>query len=279
MLSLDNKTVLVTGSAQGIGYTMARAFAARGARLILSDLNPQSLAEAVKKLESEGHTVQGVVMDVTNQDQIDKARKEVNDGLGPVDVLVNNAGVVFGGTFLETELEQHELTYNVNTMGVVNVTHKFLPDMINRPDAHLVNIASASGMIGLPYGATYASSKWSVIGFSESIRLELRQLGHTHVNVTTVNPGYVDTGMFNGIREPWGLPLLDPEDLADKVVAAVEANETWLSEPAFVKWVPLLKGIFPQRIQDWFMWQIGVSSSMKKWHGHGKQSTPKKKSA
>ena len=86
---------------------------------------------------------------------------------GPIDVLVNNAGLVFGGAFLDVPLERHLTTYRVNTLGLVAMTHAFLPDLMAGRDGHVVNVASASGFIGLPFGATYASSKWAVLGFSE----------------------------------------------------------------------------------------------------------------
>ena len=131
-----------------------------------------------------------------------------------MDVLVNNAGIVHGGPFLDVPVERHLATYRVNVLGLVAVTHAFLPDLIASADSHLVNIASASGYIGLPHGSTYASSKWAVIGFSESLLLELELHGHRHVHVTTVCPSYVTTGLFDGARAARTTSLLSPERLA-----------------------------------------------------------------
>ena len=118
-----------------------------------------------------------------------RSRERINADGGPIEVLVNNAGTVFGGYFLDVPLDRHLTTLAVNLLGVVIVTHAFLPDLIDRPDAHLVNIASVAALRRRVRGSTYASSKWGVIGFSESIELELREQGNAHVHVTTVCPG------------------------------------------------------------------------------------------
>ncbi|MBW2552485.1 MAG: SDR family NAD(P)-dependent oxidoreductase, partial [Deltaproteobacteria bacterium] len=210
MSKLDSKRVLITGGAQGIGLEMAMTFAGRGAEIIIADLNEEKLPEAKAKIEALGVTAWGFPVDVTNPASIASLKAQIAAEAGPIDVLVNNAGIVFGGPFTETPLDRHLKTYEVNTLGVVAMTHAFLPDLIERPEAHLVNISSASGFIGLPYGSTYASSKWAVIGFSESIRAELKVLGHEHVHVTIVCPSYIGTGMFKGAAAPKATSILEP---------------------------------------------------------------------
>jgi short-subunit dehydrogenase len=180
---------------------------------------------------------------------------------------VNNAGVVFGGPFLDVPLEKHLATYRVNVLGLVSLTHAFLPDLLGRPDAHLVNVASASGFIGLPHGATYASSKWAVIGFSESLRLELELQGHRHVHVTTVCPSYVATGLFEGARAPLTTRLLTAERLADKVVSAMLRDAIWVRVPWLVKVTPMLKGVLPTRMFYSVAGVLGVNTSMTAWKG------------
>jgi short-subunit dehydrogenase len=150
----------------------------------------------------------------------------------------------------------------------MTMTHAFLPDLIAAPRGHLVNLASASGFIGLPNGATYASSKWAVIGFSESIRLELRSQGHKNVDVTTVCPTYVDTGMFEGARPPRTTRVLTPDLLAAKIVEAVEQRKVWVLEPWIVKITPMLKSCLPTPVSDFLSDALGASSSMDNWRGH-----------
>lgn len=267
MSKLDGKRVLVTGGAQGIGLEMAMKFASRGAEVVLADLNESKLDEAKAKIEALGVATWGFPVDVSNPSSIASLRARVAAEAGPIDVLVNNAGVVFGGAFLDTPLDQHFKTYEVNTLGVVAMTHAFLPDLIGRPEAHLVNISSASGFIGLPFGSTYASSKWAVIGFSESIRSELELLGHANVHVTIVCPSYIGTGMFKGAEAPKTTRILEPDFVAEKVVEAVERNQVYVVEPWLVKITPLLRDLLPTKLSDKLGALFGVQTSMAHWTG------------
>jgi short-subunit dehydrogenase len=211
-------------------------------------------------------------MDVTDGAVIEQVRKAVRDEFGAIDILVNNAGIVHGGAFLDVPMSAHRRTYEVNTLGLVAVTHAFLPDLVQREDACLVNVASASGFVGLPFGSTYASSKWSVIGFSESIRLELEELGHRHVHVTTVCPSYVATGMFEGARPPMLTPLLSPETVALRIVDAMERGEPFVLEPSLVKSIPLLRGLLPLGLFDRASRVLGLQDSMRHWRGRSSAS-------
>ncbi len=268
MKSLRGKRVLVTGGAQGIGFAIAKALAGEGARIVLTDLDEGNLAEAGERLDDLCPDCLLYQLDVTDHDGIADLREELITELGGLEILVNNAGVVQGGEFLEVPLEKHLKTFEVNTEAVVAVTHAFLGDLIAAEAGHLINIASASGFIGLPWGSTYAASKWAVIGFTESIRLELKRLGHDHVGVTSVCPSYVSTGMFEGVRQPLLTPFLTPERLAGKVVQAVHKNEPFVLEPALVKIMPLLKGTLPTGASDAILDAVGASTSMKSWRGH-----------
>jgi short-subunit dehydrogenase len=269
MTELQGKRVLITGGAQGIGLEMALKFAGRGAEIVIADLNEAKLGEATAKIEAAGAAAWGFPVDVTDPASIASLKAQIAAEVGPIDVLVNNAGIVFGGPFTETPLDRHLKTYEVNTLGVVAMTHAFLPDLIERPEAHLVNISSASGLIGLPYGSTYASSKWAVIGFSESIRAELKVLGHEHVHVTIVCPSYIGTGMFEGAEAPKATNILEPDFIAEKVVHAVERNRIHVLEPWMVKITPLLRELLPTALYDRISHLFGADTSMAQWTGHG----------
>jgi short-subunit dehydrogenase len=275
MSKLDGKRVLITGGAQGIGLEMAMKFAGRGADVVIADLNEGKLPEAQAKIEALGVSAWGFPVDVTNPASIASLKAQIAAEVGPIDVLVNNAGVVFGGPFTETPLDQHFRTYEVNTFGLVAMTHAFLPDLIGRPEAHLVNISSASGFVGLPYGSTYASSKWAVIGFSESIRSELKVLGHEHVHVTIVCPSYIGTGMFEGAAAPKATNILEPDFIAEKVIRAVERNRIHVLEPWMVKITPLLRELLPTALYDRISHLFGADTSMTQWTGHNGDDQPK----
>lgn len=159
MNTLMGKRALVTGGASGIGRAIAQRLGAEDADLLLVDRSDKLLGETTAQLVANGRRVRTYVLDVTDTPNILAVRNQVHRDGGPIDLLVNNAGLVYGGPFLEVPLENHLTTYRVNTLGVVAITHAFLPDLIAGRDGHIVNVASASGFIGLPFGATYASSK------------------------------------------------------------------------------------------------------------------------
>ncbi len=269
MTELSGKRVLITGGAQGIGMEMALQFAGRGCEIVIADLNEDKLGEAREKIEATGAAAWAFPVDVTNPASIAALRARIAAEAGPIDILVNNAGVVFGGPFTETPLDLHFKTYEVNVLGVVAMTHAFLPDLIERPEAHLVNISSASGFIGLPYGSTYASSKWAVIGFSESIRAELRLMEHANVHTTVVCPSYIGTGMFEGAEAPKATNILDPTELAEKVVHGIERNRVHILEPWMVKITPLLRELMPTALYDKVAHLFGADTSMAHWTGRG----------
>jgi all-trans-retinol dehydrogenase (NAD+) len=269
MSKLEGRRVLITGGAQGIGLEMAKKFANRGAEVVIADLNEGKLGEAKAAIEALGVAAWGFPVDVTNPASIASLKAQIAAEAGPIDVLVNNAGVVFGGPFTETRLDQHHMTYEVNVLGLVSMTHAFLPGLIERPEAHLVHIASASGFIGLPFGTTYASSKWAVIGFGESIRAELNVMGHKHVHHTIVCPSYIGTGMFEGAEAPKATQILDPDYLAEKIVHAVERDRVYVLEPFMVKLTPLLRDLLPTALYDKLSHLFGADTSMAHWTGRG----------
>ncbi len=273
MRELRDKRVLLTGAAGGIGLEMAVAFAGRGSEIVLTDVREDALPAARETVAAVGVKVHAYPLDVTDLASVDALEARIRQEVGPIDVLVNNAGVVFGGPFAEVPLERHVQTYRVNVLGLVAMTHAFLPGLTARPEAHLVQIASASGFLGLPYGSTYASSKWAVIGFAESIRAELDLVGDDHVHVTTVCPSYIGTGMFEGARPPLTTRVLTPEHVAERVVAAVERDETLVIEPWLARLTPPLKALLPTRLFDELSSALGASSGMSGWTGRSGGST------
>ncbi len=268
MKLFEGRRALITGGAQGIGFAIAQALAREGVRVVLTDIDEERLRAAGEQLDEIGPESLVYQLDVTDHDGIADLRDEVIDELGGIDLLVNNAGIVQGGAFLEVPLDEHLRTFEVNTRAVVAVTHAFLGDLIEAEEGHLVNIASASGFVGLPWGSTYAASKWAVIGFGESIRLELKRLEHNHVGVTSVCPSYVSTGMFEGAQQPLLTPFLTPEKLARKVVRAIRRGDPFVLEPAMVKVMPFLKASLPTGASDAILDAFGASTSMKGWKGH-----------
>ncbi len=267
MKNFAHKNILITGAASGIGKLMAQEFASRDAVVILADINLEEAQKVAGDIKARGGKAYAFNVNLGDLDSIKKLKSDVTAAGLAVNMIVNNAGVVFGGEFEKLSLDKHLLTYKVNVDGLVAVTHLFFDDLRKSAEAHIVNLASASGLIGLPYGSTYASSKWAVIGFSESLRLEIVERGITNINVTTVCPSYISTGMFNGVKAPLLLPWLKPETIVRKIIRGVECNSAFVKEPFVVKYVDLLKGILPLKIFNIISKVLGVSTSMTHWKG------------
>lgn len=267
-MSLRLKRVLITGAARGLGRSLAEEFARRGAEPVLTDILETELEQTVAEIGATGVRCRGYKLDVTDEANILAVRDQVHQELGKIDILVNNAGVVFGGPLQDVPIARHRLTYRVNVEGPMMLTHTFLPDLIASPHGQAVYIASASGFVGLPNGTSYASSKWAVIGFAESVRAEMKHLGHKNVSVTTVCPTYINTGMFDGAAPPKTTSLLDPQQLAVKIVDGVEKREVWVLEPWIVKITPFLKHGLPTGVSDFLSDAFGANQSMDQWKGH-----------
>ena len=270
---LDGRWVLITGAGHGLGRAMAGAFADAGSRIIVTDQDPDRVDSTTRWLSRRGNPAVGIEMDVTSERSVAEARRDVISRIGSVDVLVNNAGIVRGGPFIDVPLEEHLTTLDVNTHGPIRVTHAFLPDLLASPVAHLVNIISASALIGLPGASTYAASKWALLGFSESLREELRQAGHSQACVTAVCPSYISTGLFAGVRPPRFTRMLTPAVVARQVVKAVLNRRPKLMLPRSVSLIPISRALLPdswsQRLGDW----TGIHAGMANWHGHQRAET------
>lgn len=262
----DGQCALVTGAGRGIGAALAVEFARWGARLAVTDLDLEEARRVAAGLPGDGHAA--FALDVTDRERIDDVQRTVHERLGPVQILVNNAGVVFGGEFQRVPFERHRLTLRVNTEAVLAVTHAFLGDLIGSPRGRLLQVASASGFLGLPFGASYAASKWAVVGFSESLRMELKQQGHHHVSVTALCPSYISTGLFEGVKPPRFMPILTPEAVAVRAVEATARGKRRVLMPWLARIAPLLIGA-PARVSDTVSCVLGVSTSMHTWRGRG----------
>jgi short-subunit dehydrogenase len=258
--------VLITGAGHGLGLAIAEAFAKAGAQVVVTDMDAARVEAAVAKLPGAC----GYVLDVTNTEQIAEVRQRLLAEQGPLDILVNNAGVVFGGPFLDVPVTKHATTVNVNITGLLAVTHAFLPDLLARPAAHLVNIASASALIALPNAASYAATKWAVLGFTESLIEELRLHNQRHVSVTAICPAFIATGLFEGAKPSRLTKFLSPEEVAAAVVRAVEKRREVVILPRTLRILYSLIAGWPRSWYHGICRAFGASTSMVGWKGHAK---------
>ena len=250
MSSFANKHILITGGAGGIGLQMARRITRKGAaKLTLWDISADALEEAYHELNSYQTDIYTATVDIAETAQIYSAAERLIKEVGPVDILINNAGIIVGKPFEEQNRDEIEQTIRINLLGAMHVCRALLPEMQKQQSGHIVNIASAAGLVPNPKMSVYAGSKWGMIGWSESLRVELDQQT-ADIGVTTIEPSYINTGMFEGVTPPLLTPLLEPEDIADRIIQAVEKDKTHLRAPLMVKFIPLLKGILPQKVFD-----------------------------
>ncbi len=197
LTDLSGKHALVTGAASGIGEATAHALAKRGARLTLVDIDHVAVARVAAVIRAGGGDATHYVVDIASAEQVDDlAARAVNDR-GPVDLLVNNAGVAVVAPFAKTRDEDWEWMSGVNMWGPLRLTRALLPAMIARGSGHVVVVASLAGLVGAPGMVAYSTTKFAMVGFAEALRLDLAGTG---VGVTAVCPGYVRTKLHEATR-------------------------------------------------------------------------------
>lgn len=266
MRTVESRIVLITGAAMGMGRLYAeRAVAEHAAAVVLWDMDATALEATRTELASRGARVLAQVVDVSSPQAVAEAAQRVQAEVGTPDIVINNAGVVRGKPFWEHDpLTDTEFVIRVNVLGPMHVTRAFLPGMIAAGnEARILNVASASGLLSVPRMTVYTGSKWALIGWSDSLRLELKRAGHGHVRVTTLIPSYIKTGMFAGARAPLLTPLLEPAHVVDKAWAAMKAGKPRLMMPWTVALSGALRGLLPLPLWDWVAGSVfKVYSSM-----------------
>jgi NADP-dependent 3-hydroxy acid dehydrogenase YdfG len=230
--SLRNRVAVVTGASSGIGAAVARALNAEGARVALSARREEALSEIQSSLEDrDGQKSIVAPADVTDRDQVDSLVGRAGEELGPVEILVNCAGVMYYTLMKNVRQEEWERTVEVNCKGALNCVGAVLPGMLERGRGHIVTISSDAGRKVFPGLAVYSASKFFVEALSQGLRLETAGTG---LKVTTIQPGDVATDLISmsadeEALEEYGQPgdsrVLDPEDVAASVVHALAQPE------------------------------------------------------
>ncbi|WP_299701230.1 3-ketoacyl-ACP reductase [uncultured Pontibacter sp.] len=223
MQSLKDKVALVTGAGKGIGKAIAIALAQEGVHVGLIARTEKDVKILADELESLGVKAAFATADVSNRAEVESAVAKVQDELGPIDILINNAGTATFGKFLELEPEVWEQQIKVNVFGVYYTTRSVLPQMIERQTGDIVNISSTAGKAGSPVTSAYSASKFAVFGLSESLMQEVRK---HNIRVTALAPSTVVTEMAQSANLITGDPerVMHPEDFAELVVAHLKLN-------------------------------------------------------
>ena len=262
-VSLNGSRVLVTGGASGLGRQLALQSAAKGAHVIIWDMNKSAAAGVVSEITKTGGSAESHQIDITDREAVMKLAAKV----GAIDVLVNNAGVVSGDWFLDLDPASIERTYRVNVLALYWVTAAFLPAMVQNNSGCVTTISSASGMLGVAKLTDYAASKFAAFGMMESLRAELRAK-RSNVNTLTVCPHYIGTGMFDGVKTkfPWLLPILEEAKVAAKILRSIEKGKAMLVMPKFVHVIPVVRAL-PIRAFDRVSDFFGVNHTMDDFRG------------
>ncbi len=234
MRNLNDSTALVTGAGSGIGRAIALALAKAGARLVLCDVDEVGLASVEAELP-RGRCLMAELVDVSDREAMQAFADQVHARVDALDVLVNNAGVGLAGGMLETSLDDWEWVLSVNLWGVIHGCHHFTPQMAERGRGHVVNISSMLGYFGQPGAIGYVTSKFAVLGLSESLRGELAE---RDVGVSTICPGIIRTNIIrdtrfseanresqrDDIEEAYARRDYGPDKVAKAVLSAIRRN-------------------------------------------------------
>ena len=246
--------MLVTGAARGMGELYARRAAGEGAAAIaLWDVDEGRATALAAELERAGTRARAYNVDISDREAVREAAQRTRDELGAPDILINNAGIVRGALFWEHDPERDiEATMRVNALAPMWLTRELLPAMMaddSRPK-RILNIASAAGTLANPRMSVYAASKWAMIGWSDSLRLELAREGYRHIAVTTFCPSYISTGMFAGARGPLLTPIMRPTQAVRAAWRGMVAGKPMVLRPWTVKLAMALRGLLPTRAWD-----------------------------
>jgi NAD(P)-dependent dehydrogenase (short-subunit alcohol dehydrogenase family) len=250
---LAGKTAAITGGARGIGRATAAAFLRQGMRVAIGDVDPQAASETAAEL---GPQVVALPLDVTDRSSFEAFLDGAERELGPVDVLVNNAGIMQIGRFIDEDDLTARRMIDINLHGVILGTKLALARMLPRDSGHIVNISSQAGKYGSPGGATYSATKHAVVGLTEAVRGELRLMG-AHVDVSYVMPYVVNTELGSGLGEARGLNNLEPAEVADAIVDALQHGIVDVWVPKSAKRTNLLGALLPRPLSE------GMARAMK----------------
>lgn len=269
-MDFNSKTVLITGGASGIGKIMGRKSIERGAsKLIIWDINEVGLQKTKEEFENLGAEINIYKVDISNFEDIIKTATLVTSQIGNIDVLINNAGIVVGKYFYEHTHQDISKSMAINADGIMHTTLAFLPNMMTQNTGAICNICSSAGLISNPKMSVYAASKWAAVGWSDSLRLEMKQL-NKNISVTTIMPFYINTGMFDGVQSKL-LPILEPEATAERILKAIERKTKMLAMPLPYWFIRLSQGILPIAVFEWVMQHVfGIYDGMKDFKGRTK---------
>ncbi|XP_011864295.1 PREDICTED: estradiol 17-beta-dehydrogenase 11 isoform X2 [Vollenhovia emeryi] len=254
--SIKGEIALITGGASGIGKLIAIKFAKLGAHVVVWDINKNGLAEVAEEIKKNNGKCWTYYCDIADKEAVYHTAKAVQIEVGNVSLLVNNAGYVYGKTFMELPDCEIEKTFKVNILSHYWITKSFLKDMMKNNHGHIVTITSVAGLLGIYNCTDYSATKFATIGCHESLFTELKVHGYEGIHMTLVCPYLINTGMFNGVKPSRLMPMLEPEYVAEEMLAGVLANETLIVLPKVLRYLLPFKSLLPMKISWALMYHI-----------------------
>jgi all-trans-retinol dehydrogenase (NAD+) len=264
--NLKKETVLITGGTSGIGLLIAKQMASEGATVVIWARDKKKLEEASTEIRKDGGKVYTYSVDVSDREAVYKTADIVRREVGDITILLNNAGIVRGATFLDSKDDDIKKTFDVNIISHYYTTRAFLPAMLKKGYGHIVTLSSAGGIIGGANLTDYSASKFATFGFHEALRVELRNMGHATkrwrnrgVQCTIVCPYFIATGMFDGVKDnnvPFLMPILTTEGVAKRTVSAIKRGDGLVILPAFPWLIFATRFLLPTKGYDYVMYDL-----------------------
>ncbi|KAG8593444.1 hypothetical protein GDO81_000834 [Engystomops pustulosus] len=260
--SVSGEIVLITGAGHGIGRLTATEFAKLQSVLVLWDINKNGVEETAAQCRKIGAKVYTYVVDCSKREDIIASADKVKQEVGDVDILINNAGVVFCADLLSLEDSQIQKIFDVNVIAHFWTTRAFLPSMMRKNHGHIVTIASSAGLFGVPFLVDYCSTKFAAVGYHKALTAELSALQMSEIKTTCLCPVFVDTGFVKNPSTRFA-PVLVPEDVAKTLVDGILTNKKMIYIPPFVSLSGVLELFLPERALKAFSAFHGVKFDAK----------------
>ncbi|XP_044007193.1 estradiol 17-beta-dehydrogenase 11-like, partial [Aphidius gifuensis] len=245
--SIQGEVALITGGAGGIGKLIAIKLAALGAHVVIWDINESGIQDVIDEIRSMKGKCSGYVCDISDKNEVYRVAKTVQIEIGNVTIVINNAGYIYGKTFMDIPDVEIEKTFKVNILSHYWINKSFLKEMMKDNHGHIVTIASIAGMLGTYNCTDYSATKFAAIGYHESLFTELNVHGYHGINMTLVCPYVINTGMFPNVT-PRLIPALEPEYVAEEIVFGILTNKINVTLPGSANYMLPLKNILPAKL-------------------------------
>ncbi len=274
MKNMKDKKAVVTGGAMGIGFAIVRRLLDEECVVAVWDNNADAIRSATEELAAYSTRLRFYRCDISDREAVDASALQTKRDIGEVDILVNNAGTVMAGRFASRPAETWDRLTRINLNSIYYTTAAFLPDMYRRNQGHIVNISSGAGLVGLPDLAVYCAPKWAVYGFTESIRLEVMADRKKGIRISSVHPGILKKGLFEGSRMNVLGELLLPrverhDDIAKAVVEkALKKGRCVVKKPWSLQIGQIGRALMPDSVLNRLLILAGAGECMKEWVGH-----------